>query len=108
MDMQECITACWSCRNECQTTLFNYCIQKSGEHTQQKHIKLMVDCIQICQIAADFMTRNSSLHKNVCEICALICEACAESCAQIKDPEMQKCADACYHCAQICRAMSQK
>ncbi len=107
MNMQECITACWNCRNECQTTLFNHCLQKDGEHTQQKHVKLMIDCIQICQIAADFMTRNSQLYKSICEACAKICETCADSCTQLKDTEMQRCADACRQCAETCRRMSQ-
>ncbi|MFA6038124.1 MAG: four-helix bundle copper-binding protein [Legionellales bacterium] len=104
-DMKECITACMDCSNECQKMLFNYCAEKGGEHTKQDHMKLMADCIQICQIAADFMIRHSSFHKNICELCAKICEACAESCENLKDKEMQKCAEVCRRCAESCRSM---
>lgn len=104
--MNACIKACWDCRNECQKVFFNYCLKKEGEHTKPDHIKLMMDCIQICQIAADFMTRDSTFHKNICETCAEICEACAESCTQIKDEKMQHCANVCRQSAESCRQMS--
>ena len=105
--MQECIKNCWDCRNECQKTLFTHCLSMGGEHVKEEHVKLMSDCIQICQIAADFMTRHSSFHKNICDVCAKICNACAESCAGLKGDEMQQCADICRRCAESCRNMSQ-
>lgn len=103
--MQECITHCWECRNECQKALFSHCLLAGGEHVKQNHVKLMTDCIQICQIAADFMTRESPFHKNICEVCAKICDACAESCAALKDEAMQQCAEVCRRCAESCRNM---
>src|SRR5437660_1099394 len=103
--MQECITACWDCRHECQETLFNHCLQKGEKHVEAEHVKIMTDCIQICQTAADFMTRNSKINAEVCKICAVVCDACAESCEGIDDKEMQKCAEVCRNCAKTCRSM---
>jgi hypothetical protein len=66
---------------------------------------LMLDCIQMCQTAADFMDRESALHAYTCEACAAVCDACAESCARINSQPMQKCAEVCRKCAESCRAM---
>jgi len=106
-NMKTCITACWECRDECQTMLYTHCLQMGGKHVEAEHVKLMTDCIQICQASADFMTRSSSMHQAVCEACAQICEACAKSCEKIGGPEMQKCADTCRKCAASFREMSE-
>lgn len=103
--MTACKELCWSCRTTCQETLTGHCLEMGGPHLAKDHVKLMLDCIQICQTAADFLTRDSSLHAYTCEACAHICEACAESCAAIGTEEMQHCADLCRQCAASCRAM---
>lgn len=104
-EMQECIRICWECRNECQETLYSHCLAEGGEHVEEAHVKLMADCIQICQAAADFMTRRSPVHASVCAACAEVCEACAASCARIGDEVMQACAEICRKCAEHCRRM---
>ncbi len=104
---QNCITTCWECRDECQKTLFTHCLYEGGKHVTPEHVKLMTDCIQICQAAADFMTRQSSLHASVCAACDEICEACAKSCEAIGGEHMKRCAEICRRCAQTCREMSQ-
>ena len=100
-----CITLCWACRHECQTTLFNHCLKVGGEHAEAAHVKIMIDCMEICQSAADFMTRGSEFHAATCIACADVCEACAYSCEQIGGEEMIQCAEICRQCAQHCRAM---
>lgn len=103
--VQSCITLCWECRDECQDTLFNHCLPQGGKHAEPEHVKLMMDCIQACQTAADFMTRQSPLHASTCAACADVCEACAQSCERIGGDMMQRCADLCRRCAQSCREM---
>lgn len=100
----ECIELCWSCRDTCQSTLFAYCLEHG--HTQRDHVRVMADCIQICQTSADFMTRNSPLHAATCRACAEVCDACANSCEAIGDVEMRKCAEICRRCAESCRELS--
>lgn len=104
--LEECIEKCWSCRNTCQKTLFNHCLYEGGVHVAPEHVKLMVDCIQICQMAADFMVRNSPNHKELCRVCADICQKCGESCAKIVDENMEKCSEVCFECARICKEHS--
>jgi hypothetical protein len=105
-EMQDCITLCWACRSECQSTFFNFCLRQGGRHVEEDHAKLMADCIEICQTAADFMTRESALSASVCGACADVCDACAQSCEEIGGKEMQHCAQTCRRCAQSCRSMS--
>jgi hypothetical protein len=105
--MKNCIHECWECRDICQDTLYNHCLQMGGRHVEAGHVKLMADCIDACQAAADFMRRCSQMHSSMCMACADICEACAESCGQIGGEEMQRCAEACRTCADSCRKMGE-
>ncbi len=106
--MQACIQQCWTCRDTCQSTLFNYCLEQGGHHVEAAHVRLMADCIQICQTSADFMTRNSELHEAVCAACAEVCEACADSCDMMDDQPMSDCAKVCRTCARSCREMNRR
>lgn len=105
-NMKNCIEICNECRDECETILFQHCLEQGGSHVEQAHVKLMADCIEICQTASHFMLRGSDQHKAVCGTCADICEACAESCEKIGDEEMKYCAETCRKCAKTCREMS--
>jgi hypothetical protein len=105
--MQESIELCGQCRDRCKDILVNYCLEQQGEHTEAGHVKTMLDCIQVCQIAADFMRRNSDFSYALCIACAQVCEACAKSCAEFKnDEQMQRCAQICRQCADSCYGMS--
>lgn len=104
--MKDCIQTCWDCRDECQTALYTHCLYEGGKHVEAEHVKLMADCIQACQTAADFMTRDSRFHMSTCAACADVCDACAQSCDKIAGDHMKKCAELCRKCAKSCRDMS--
>lgn len=104
--LQQCIDLCSECSDVCQETFANHCLEVGGEHVEQSHARLMLDCAQICRTAADFMIRNSRYHSFVCGTCAEICEACADSCAEMDTPEMKRCAEIFRRCAEECREMS--
>lgn len=103
--LKECIQICWDCRTECLESLYDHCLPTGGKHAETEHVKLMADCIQACQTAADFMLRNSRLHTSECAACADVCEACADSCERLGDAKMKRCAEICRRCAQSCREM---
>lgn len=103
--LKECKELCWVCRTQCQEILVQHCLQMGGAHVEQNHVKLMLDCIEMCQTAADFLDRDSALHPQICEACAKVCEACAESCQKIESEQMKKCAEICRQCAESCRKM---
>lgn len=104
--MRECIDQCQRCHDTCTETV-TYCLEMGGEHAQPEHIRVMLDCAQICQTSADFMLRMSDLPGKTCEVCALVCETCADDCDRFADDEtMQNCAEVCRSCARSCREMA--
>lgn len=105
-EMQQCIDACSSCHETCLDTS-NYCLTKGGKHAAVDHITLLLDCAQICATSADFMLRDSRLHRDICRSCATVCRACAQSCRKMADDaQMARCAEECDACAQSCDEMA--
>jgi hypothetical protein len=106
--MQECIDNCTRCHAVCVATTI-HCLQQGGKHAEASHIRLLVDCAQICATSADFMLRGSDLHGRTCGVCAEVCARCAEECGRMAadDEVMQRCADECRRCAESCRRMAQ-
>lgn len=105
-DFRKYIQACWECRNECQVVLFNHCLKMGGKHLESDHVKAMTDCIQLCQVAADAMVRQSPSYADICTACARICNTCADSCEVLEGAEMRHCADLCRRCADSCLEIS--
>jgi hypothetical protein len=104
-EMQQCIQNCQSCHATCLTHLLQHCLEVGGAHVEPNHVRLMMDCVQICAVSADFMLRGSKHHAHICAECAEICEQCAASCEALGD--MEECVAACRACAQTCRMMAQ-
>src|SRR4051794_31751663 len=107
--MLDCIEVCSDCHRACVSTL-THCLQMGGPHAEANHVRLLMDCAQICQTSADFMLRGSDLHQHTCRACAEICQRCADDCRRLADQDgdnrMAACATECYRCAEACRAMA--
>ena len=103
---EACIIDCTDCHGMCVETV-DHCLQMGGEHAAPDHIRVLLDCAEICQTAADFMLAGSDFQVRTCELCAEICERCAEDCTRFTDdPDMELCAETCRRCAQSCREMA--
>jgi hypothetical protein len=103
-EMKSCIEDCLDCSITCLSDAVGHCLEKGERHTEPAHFKLMLDCAEICQAAANFMARNSDHHSHICRECAEICRACAASCEGLGD--MERCAQACRRCADSCERMA--
>lgn len=105
--MQECIDRCLSCHAICVETI-PHCLGMGGEHAESTHIGTLLDCADLCQTAADFMSRGSPAHPETCALCADACDRCAEECERLgeNDVQMQRCAQHCRACAESCRDMA--
>jgi hypothetical protein len=105
--MHECINNCANCHNICLETV-SHCLEIGGKHAEATHIRLLLDCAEICATSANFMLRGSELHPRTCAVCAEICERCAEGCERIgpDDAMMQRCAEMCRRCVDTCRRMA--
>jgi hypothetical protein len=104
-EMRRCIDECVSCHEVCLEAV-THCLEKGGEHARADHIRLLLDCVQICQTSADYMLRGSEFHTRVCEVCADVCERCAKDCDRFDDEVMRRCAEECRRCAESCRQMA--
>ncbi|MEA5616239.1 four-helix bundle copper-binding protein [Cronbergia sp. UHCC 0137] len=105
--IQQCIENCLDCHSICLNTVTTYCIHQGGMHIEPAHIRLMLDCAEICQTSANFMLRGSELHLRSCAMCAEVCDRCAQNCDRFSDDhQMRVCADICHRCAESCRQFS--
>lgn len=103
--MRECIQECQTCHTTCLETV-THCLQRGGPHAEAGHIRLLLDCAEICQTSANFMLRGSPFHAATCGVCAEICERCAQDCERLGDDEMMRqCAESCRRCAASCQRM---
>lgn len=108
-EMQQCIDLCQDCQALCTRTI-RHCLDLGGRHAGPEHIRLLVDCAQMCQINVDYMLRESLLHERVCGLCAEACKLCAENCGQVAgdDQMLKQCVDLCRRCAESCERMASK
>ena len=108
-EMQRCIQLCHDCHARC-ISMISHCLTLGGRYAASAHIRLLMDCAQICTITADFMARTSSFHNRTCSFCAELCRACAESCVQVAgdDQTVKQCAKMCRRCAESCDRMASK
>lgn len=106
-EMRQCIESCLDCHATCLETI-THCLRMGGKHAEASHIRLLMDCVQICQTSADFMLRGSDLHGRTCGVCAEVCARCAEDCDRLAgdDELMRRCAEMCRRCAESCRKMA--
>lgn len=102
--MEACITECLNCHRTCLHMAMTHCLEAGGKHSDPSHLRLMLNCAEICQTSANFMISGSEMHHLTCGVCAQVCRRCQESCESIEG--MEGCAKACSACAQTCQAMA--
>lgn len=106
-DLERCIDNCQHCHRVCLETAALHFRGEAPKSLTENHIRLMLDCADICRTSADFMLRGSELHAHTCRACAAICERCADECDKLgDDAHMAACVEACRRCAETCREMS--
>lgn len=69
-------------------------------------IELDTQCAALCYAAAQLMSMGSEQAKEVCRICAAICEACGAECNKHQTEHCTECAEACKACAEECKKMA--
>ncbi len=80
---------------------------------QEEDVKMLAKCIQldmecaaICYAAAQLMSLGSEQAKEICRLCADICEQCGDECGKHQTQHCKECAEACRQCADECRKMT--
>lgn len=106
VNMEDAITNAMECFR-ITTNCLQHCLTMGEKHAEIKHITLMKECAEICQLAASFMIEKSDFAHDLCGVCARVCDACAVSCNEVdsQDAMMKFCITACRKCAESCRNM---
>lgn len=92
--VSDCATICdycaASCLRESDVTMMAACIQ------------LDMECAAVCRTTALLLQLESNHAGAMCQICADICNACAEECEKHEHEHCRKCAAICRECAEEC------
>lgn len=104
-EMQECITGCLACRAICLQTV-DHCLAMGGAHVAQQHVRLLLDCAELCQTSVHFMITHSPLEARIWALCAEACRACEAACRKMGDTMDLRCAESCPRCAEMLRHLS--
>ncbi len=99
-EMQECITGCLACHATCLQTVA-HCLDVGGAHVTQQHVRLLLDCAELCLSSAHLMITRSPYAGRSCALCAEACRACEAACLEMKDAADLRCAAACRRCAEM-------
>lgn len=103
--MNDCIQACNDTHEAALRTL-GWATSEGSKKTTPEFVRLLMDCAEICQTAADFMLRGSELHHETCRACEEVCEAVFEACEQSGIDEIEEFQQQVKTCAEHCRDMS--
>ncbi len=97
-----CAKMCLSCADAC---LAESTGPKAMDMTQC--IRLCSDCSDICEATARLGTRRTGndqpMLRELLELCARMCEACAAECEKHDMEHCRLCAQICRECAEDCR-----
>lgn len=104
-DMERCIDDCTS-MHQVALTASGHALRHGGNENSNHVIRVLSDCIEMCQTAANFMLRGSPNHKKTCGLNAEICREVAEECGKFDDEPMQRVVQMATRCAESCEAMA--
>lgn len=100
---KELLASLEQCKEVCLETVM-HSLREGGDYVKIDHIRILLDCSEICGASVNFLMRDSDYAGNIIELCADICEECAESCELFDGHEkMKECATVCRSCAEKCR-----
>src|ERR1044072_7232347 len=93
--LTECTRACHHC---CVS-----CLREEDVTMMAECIRLDMDCAQICELTAAFLSRESGHTRHLFKECAEIWQQRAEECANHAHLDhCKECAEACRKCANLC------
>jgi hypothetical protein len=96
---QEIIRELNACTDECNHC-YNECLNEKDVTMLARCIELDRECADICQWTASFLARDSEHAHDLIQLCAKICEACADECTKHDMEHCRQCARACRACSE--------
>ncbi len=104
-EMQDCIDACMDCSQACYEC-FSECLNEPDLNARKGCVSMLIECAKMCEMSVAIMSIGGQFSKEHCNLCATVCEKCADECAMFKDTHCQKCSDICHACADECKKMT--
>lgn len=98
IECQACATACLQCAQAC--------LREEDAKAMARCIALDIECADMCRLAATSIARGDRHMKEVCTLCAQVCQDCEVECFRHPMDHCQQCAHACQRCADACRRMA--
>lgn len=102
---QKCIDACNRCAQACYECL-KACLNEPDAQARKGCIGMLMECAMLCKESSGFMAMDARFAKDLCRLCATVCDQCAQDCKMFKDDHCVKCANECQVCTNECRMMS--
>jgi len=87
---------------------FHYCLAGDEGLRDPRHLRLLIDCGEVCQTAQNSLLRGSELSVMLAAVCVEACESLAESCRALdgSDDQLTRCAEQCDEAANCCRKLA--
>ncbi|MFP4623321.1 MAG: four-helix bundle copper-binding protein [Gemmatimonadota bacterium] len=104
-DMEQCIDDCTR-THQVLLTASGHALRHGGGENTAHMIRVMSDCVEMCQTASNFMLRGSPNHKRVCGVNARLCRDVAEEAGKFDDDVMKKVREVAAACAESCERMA--
>jgi hypothetical protein len=98
-----CILACRKCMVACESVLAT--VGDSYPPAWAQAVNLCTASIRSCEVALAELNLGSAVVPQTCALCAVLCRACAEECAQLPGPWTWV-AVSCQHAAKECHAVA--
>ena len=108
----ECIERCFSCAQTC-TACADASLAEDAIEPLRRCIRLDLDCADICITTGTIASRRTETSEQVLlqllELCANICQICAEECEEhaAHHEHCKICAAECRRCEESCRLAMQ-
>lgn len=100
-EARECLENCIEAAEVCE-----WCADEClGNEEMEECARLCRDVADVTSLHARFMARDSNYSTELAEVCAGVCEECAEECERHDAEHCQVCADVLRDCAESCRNM---
>lgn len=105
MENRQCVDTCLDCAAMCNYCAHS-CLQEDNVNMMAECIRMNLECAAMCKAAAEMMIYDSSNAKELCQLCAQICDNCAAECGKHEHGHCKECAETCRRCAEECRKMA--
>lgn len=89
------------CAEQCEYCATS-CLQEDNVEEMSRCIRLDLECSSICSTTAHLLNLGSDHADAACQLCADICNACAEECEKHHHEHCRECAVMCRECAEQC------